>query len=127
MRLYKALVAVALGAVMTASGAIAETPKNTLVVADAIDDVITLDPGEVSEVAGVLVSQQLYQPLVTFDIANPTQIVGVLAKSWEVSADGKTFTFKMNRDAKFSSGNPVTAYDAEFSLQRPLLMDTRIS
>lgn len=127
MRLYKALVAVALGAMMTASGAFAETPKNTLVVADAIDDVITLDPGEVSEVAGVLVSQQLYQPLVTFDINNPTQIVGVLAKSWEVSADGKTFTFKMNRDAKFSSGNPVTAYDAEFSLQRPLLMDTRIS
>ena len=88
MRLYKALVAVALGAMMTASGAFAETPKNTLVVADAIDDVKTLDPGEVSEVAGVLVSQQLYQPLVTFDINDPTKIVGVLAKSWEVSADG---------------------------------------
>ena len=40
MRLYKALVAVALGAMMTASGAIAETPKNTLVIADVIDDVI---------------------------------------------------------------------------------------
>lgn len=127
MRLYKALAAVALGAVMTVSGAIAETPKNTLVIADAIDDIITLDPGEVSEVAGVLVSQQIYQPLVTFDINDPTKIIGVLAKSWEVSPDGKTFTFKINRDAKFSSGNPVTAYDAEFSLQRPILLNTRIS
>ena len=127
MRFYKALVAVALGAVMTASGAIAETPKNTLVIADAIDDVITLDPGEVSEVGGVLVSQQLYQPLVTFDINDPTKIIPVLAKSWDVSADGKIFTFKMNRDAKFSSGNGVTAYDAEYSLQRPILLDTRIS
>ncbi|WDR05883.1 ABC transporter substrate-binding protein [Devosia rhodophyticola] len=127
MRLYKTIVAVALGAVMSASGAIAETPKNTLVIADAIDDIITLDPGEVSEVAGVLTSQQIYQPLVTFDVSDPTKITGVLAKSWEVSPDGKTFTFKMNPDAKFASGNPVTAYDAEFSLQRVVLMDSRIS
>ena len=35
MRLFKALAAVALGAVMTASGAIAATPTNTLVIADA--------------------------------------------------------------------------------------------
>jgi peptide/nickel transport system substrate-binding protein len=127
MRILKALAAVALGVALTMTGALAATPKDTLVIADAIDDVITLDPGEVSEVAGVLVSQQLYQTLVSFDINDPTKIVGVLAKSWDVSADGKTFTFKMNRDAKFSSGNPVTAYDAEFSLQRPILLNTRIS
>ncbi len=84
MRLFKTLAAVAFGAVLTVSGAIAETPKNTLVIADAIDDIITLDPGEVSEVGGVLVSQQIYQPLVTFDPADPTKITGVLAESWNV-------------------------------------------
>ena len=52
-------------------------------------------------------SQQIYQPLVTFDPADPTKIVGVLAESWSVSEDGKTFTFKMNPAAKFASGNPV--------------------
>jgi peptide/nickel transport system substrate-binding protein len=127
MRLYKTLVAVALGAVMSASGAFAETPKDTLVIADAIDDIITLDPAEVSEVGGVLMSQQIYQPLVTFDPADPTKIVGVLAESWTVSEDGKTFTFKMNPAAKFASGNPVTARDAEYSLQRVILLDSRIS
>ena len=127
MRLFKALAGVALGVALFTSSPYAATPKDTLVVADAIDDVITLDPGEVSEVAGVLVSQQIYQPLVTFDINDPTKIIPVLAKSWTVSPDGKTFTFKMNRDAKFSSGNPVTAHDAEFSLQRPVLLNTRIS
>lgn len=127
MRLYKTLVAAALGAVMTVSGAIAETPKNTLVIADAIDDIITLDPAEVSEVGGVLASQQIYQPLVTFDPADPTQIVGVLAESWTVSEDGKTFTFKMNPAAKFASGNPVTAADAEYSIRRVILIDSRIS
>jgi peptide/nickel transport system substrate-binding protein len=119
--------AVAVGAVMTASVAIAETPKNTLVIADAIDDIITLDPAEVSEVGGVLMSQQIYQPLVTFDPADPTKIVGVLAESWTVSEDGKTFTFKMNPAARFASGNPVTARDAEYSLQRVILIDSRIS
>ena len=59
MRLFKTLMAVAVGAVLSASGAIAETPKNTLVIADAIDDIITLDPAEVSEVGGVLASQHL--------------------------------------------------------------------
>ena len=128
MRMYKALAGVAFGVALATSTAVyAATPKDTLVVADAIDDVLTLDPGEVSEVEGVLISQQLYQPLVTFDINDPTKLVPVLAKSWTVSDDGKTFTFKMNRDAKFSSGNPVTAHDAEFSLQRPILLNTRIS
>lgn len=127
MRLFKTLAAVALGAVMTASGAMAATPTNTLVIADAIDDIITLDPGEVSEVGGVLASQQIYQPLVTFDPADPTKISGVLAESWSVSEDGKTFTFKMNPAAKFASGNPVTAYDAEYSLRRVILIDSRIS
>jgi peptide/nickel transport system substrate-binding protein len=127
MRLFKMAAAMALGVALTTAGALAATPKDTLVIADAIDDVITLDPGEVSEVAGVLVSQQLYQTLVTFDINDPTKIVGVLAKSWTVSDDGKTFTFTMDPDAKFASGNKVTAYDAEFSLQRPVLLNTRIS
>ena len=127
MRLYRTLVAVALGAVMTVSGAIAETPKNTLVIADAIDDIITLDPAEVSEVGGVLASQQIYQPLVTFDPADPTNIIPVLAESWTVSEDGKTFTFKMNPAAKFASGNPVTAADAEYSIRRVILIDSRIS
>ena len=127
MRLYKTLAAVALGALMCASGALAATPQNTLVIADAIDDIITLDPAEVSEVGGVLMSQQIYQPLVTFDPADPTKIVGVLAQSWAVSEDGKTFTFTMNPAAKFASGNPVTAYDAEYSLRRVILLDSRIS
>src|SRR5688572_3755823 len=127
MQLFKSLAAAAIGAVFAVSGAFAETPQDTLVIADAIDDVITLDPAEVSEVGGVLTSQHLYQPLVTFDPADPTKIIGVLASSWAVSDDGKTFTFTMNPDAKFASGNDVTAYDAEYSLRRVVLINSRIS
>lgn len=38
-----------------------------------------------------------------------------LASSWEISEDGKQFTFNINKEAKFSDGTPVTAEDVKFS------------
>lgn len=125
MQMFKLLTGAVVGVAMATSMALAATPDNTLVIADALDDIITLDPGEVSEVGGVLTSNQIYQPLVTFDVTDPSKIIGVLAESWDVSADGKTYTFHMNPNAKFASGNPVTAYDAEYSLRRVVLMKSR--
>jgi len=40
--------------------------------------------------------------------------VGVLAESWEISPDKKTFTFKINPAAKWSDGKQVTAEDVQF-------------
>lgn len=125
MRLLKAMAAAAFGAALVVSVAMAQTPGNTLVVADAIDDVMTLDPGQVGEVGGVLTSSQIYQSLVSFDVNDPTKIIGVLAESWTVSPDGKIFTFKMNSRARFASGNPVTAWDAEYSLRRVVHLKSR--
>jgi peptide/nickel transport system substrate-binding protein/oligopeptide transport system substrate-binding protein len=39
------------------------------------------------------------------------------ALSWEVSTDGKTWTFHMDPDLKWSDGNPVTADDVVFTFQ----------
>src|SRR5215217_5980949 len=125
MKLTRTLTAALMGMTMLSGVALAETPANTLVIADAIDDIITLDPGEVGEVGGIMAAKQIYQPLVTFDVKDPTKIFGVLAESWTVSEDGKTFTFKMNPAAKFASGNAVTAHDAEFSLRRVVQMASR--
>jgi peptide/nickel transport system substrate-binding protein len=125
VRIFKIFTGALVGLTLTSVSALAVTPKNTLVVADAIDDVITLDPGEVSEVGGVLTANQIYQPLVSFAPEDPSQIIGVLAASWDVSADGKTYTFKMRPDMKFASGNPVTAKDAEYSLRRVVAMKSR--
>ena len=46
-----------------------------------------------------------------------------LAESWEVGDDGMTYTFKMRPGAKFHSGNPVTAEDAAWSLQRAVILN----
>ncbi len=57
------------------------------------------------------------------DESDASKVVGDLAKSWEISADGLTFTFHLGDDAHFFSGNPVTAHDAAFTLQRLVQMD----
>ncbi|MGO1371720.1 MAG: peptide ABC transporter substrate-binding protein, partial [Senegalia sp. (in: firmicutes)] len=46
-----------------------------------------------------------------------------MAESWEVSEDGKEYTFKL-RDAKWSDGEPVTAGDFEYSWKRGLNPET---
>lgn len=38
-----------------------------------------------------------------------------LASSWQISEDGKQFTFNINKEAKFSDGTPVTSEDVKFS------------
>ncbi len=40
--------------------------------------------------------------------------VGVLADSWSVSEDGKTFTFHVDPRAKWSDGKAITAEDVQF-------------
>jgi peptide/nickel transport system substrate-binding protein len=41
-----------------------------------------------------------------------------LAKSWEVSPDGKTYTFKLRDDVTFCSGKKLTAEDVVYSFKR---------
>ncbi len=125
MRFIRTTAVLAFLALLVGVPAFAVTPTNTLVIADAIDDLLTLDPGEVGEVAGVLTTQQIYEPLITFNQQDPSEIVGVLAESWTVSEDGRTITFTMRPNAVFASGNPVTAYDAEYSLRRVVQMQSR--
>src|ERR1700754_4746630 len=41
-----------------------------------------------------------------------------LAKSWTISEDGKTYTFKLRDDVTFCSGKKFTAADVVFSVKR---------
>lgn len=49
-----------------------------------------------------------------------TEIVPSLATQWEVSEDGKVYTFTLRDDVKFSNGKPLTSKDVKFSLSRLL-------
>ena len=119
-----------LGATATAAlllchgaGAFAATPKDTLVVAFAFDDIITMDPGEAFEISAGEVLGNSYDRLLRFDVNDPSKLIADLAKTWSVSADGKTYSFELKPGVKFASGNPLTADDVVFSLQRGVLLD----
>ena len=114
---------VAVAAAAPLQSARADTPADTLVIADRIDDIITLDPAEIFEFAGVELSNNVYDKLVTLDPNNLGPLVPGLAESWEVSDDGLTYTFTMREGVTFHSGNPVTAEDAEFSLRRAVVLE----
>lgn len=110
--------------IITANLGYSKTPGNMLVIATRIDDITTLDPAQSFEIAGSDLLRNVYGRLVNFDPAHLDKgYQPDLAESWTVSEDGKTITFKMRSGIKFQSGNPVTAKDAVFSLQRAIKLN----
>jgi len=109
--------------VFSAAPSFAETPADTLVLAWAIDDTITLDPGESFEISPAEFIGNSYDMLVRLDIADTTKVKGGVAESWTVSDDGLTYTFKLKPGLKFASGNPITAEDVAWSFERAVKMD----
>jgi peptide/nickel transport system substrate-binding protein len=101
----------------------AATPKDTLVVAMAFDDIISLDPAEAFEISAGELMGNAYDRLLRFDVGDPSKLVPDVARSWAVSPDGKTYTFELKAGLKFASGNPLSAEDVAFSLQRAVLLD----
>jgi peptide/nickel transport system substrate-binding protein len=101
----------------------AATPADTAVFAKQIDDIISLDPAECYEPSGVEIATNVYDRILRIDPENAARLLGGVAESWTVSADGKGFTFNLRRNLKFHSGAPVTAEDAAFSLHRVVLLD----
>jgi peptide/nickel transport system substrate-binding protein len=100
----------------------AETSADTLVIADAIDDIVSLDPAEAYEFSGLDLNNNTYDGLVELDPVTGEMIPG-LADSWTLADDGLTYTFKMKSGVTFGSGNPVTAQDAAYSLQRAIKLN----
>jgi peptide/nickel transport system substrate-binding protein len=113
-----------LGAPAVSSSAKAATPKNIVVMAKSIDDIVgAFDPQESYENTNNEVCGNVYRKLVAPDPADANKIIGDLAEKWEISKDGLTFNFQLRRGVLFESGKPVTAEDAAFSLQRAVKMN----
>ena len=66
----------------------------------------------------IFASNLLFNGLVRPDPKGTTTVQGAVADKWEVSGDGKTYTFHIRPGIKFSDGSPITADDVKFSLDR---------
>ncbi|TIQ31090.1 MAG: ABC transporter substrate-binding protein [Mesorhizobium sp.] len=116
------LAGVAMSALLAAP-AFAVTPADTLVEGFAIDDIISMDPGEAFELSTAEVTGNTYDLLVRLDLSDTSKVKGDLAESWTVSDDGLTYTFKLKPGMKFASGNPITAADVAYSFERAIKLD----
>lgn len=100
-------------------------PANTLVYAADISDLISLDPGVVYEFSGVLIAHNVYETLVRFEGADLSTLKPGLAESWDIKEVGDNWeiTFHLRQGVKFASGNPLTADDVVYSLQRVIALN----
>lgn len=103
-------------AVMLSTGASALAgDRNTLNVGFYIEPT-TFDP-HIATSTDVYVIWNMYEPLVGLQ-RDTVKLEPRLATAWEISADQKTYTFKLRRGVKFHDGTVFTAHAVKTSLER---------
>jgi oligopeptide transport system substrate-binding protein len=81
----------------------------------AQEEPATLDPALTQDGAGGIVGD-IFSGLVTLDTSLNVQ--PALAERWDVTPDGKTYTFHLKENVRFHNDRPVTAEDVLFSWLR---------
>jgi peptide/nickel transport system substrate-binding protein len=108
---------------MTALSALAATPKDMLVVAENIDDIVSIDPAEAYEFSSGEYVTQTYDRLVQYDAVDLQKLSAGLATEWTADDAAKTITFTLRDGVTFSSGNPLTAEDVVYSWKRVVTLN----
>jgi len=83
-----------------------------------------LDPHRAGGWVTMRITYQMFEPLIGEDLSKSSkeesvpELVPVLAKSWEVSEDGKTYTFHLREGVKFHDGTDFNAEAVDFNIKR---------
>lgn len=92
------------------------------IVLNALSEPPALDPALATDTTSGWILDHTFEGLYTKD-KDGQPVLGV-AKDAQISEDGKTYTFTLRDDAKWSDGTPVTAQDFEFAWKRVLAPET---
>lgn len=90
----------------------------TVLVIGHAESTDSLDPSHGFTQTTGIVNRATYSTLVTFPDQDASEILPMLADSWEISEDGLTYTFMLNEDATFWNGDDVDSADVVFSVKR---------
>ena len=80
----------------------------------------TLDPANAIDESALLITRHIYDGLTSY-VPGTTEPQPALAESWDVSADGLTWTFQLRSGVSFSDGTALTAAVAQQNFERWLL------
>jgi len=86
-------------------------------------DPYTLDPAVSGDMTSHQYIVQLFSGLVRLD--DSLEPAPDIAREWQISDDGRTYTFYLRNDVKFHNGESVTAQDFKYSWERVCDPDTR--
>src|SRR5260370_23654824 len=81
----------------------------------------------VTNTVQIMSSSGIYNQLIEYnpETADPFDLRGDLATKWELSEDGKFYTFHLNPKAKWHDGKPVTAEDVVYSMDSMVDADAK--
>lgn len=94
--------------------------KETLVYATT-EKVIDLDPANAYDFHTWEIFYNIYQGLLRYP-PGETNLVPGLAESYDISADGKEYTFKLRKGLKFTDGTPFDANAVKWSIDRVIAL-----
>ena len=98
--------------------ALAQARKDTLVIGIDTSDSTELDPVRDLHYTPPMTVSACYETLLTMSPGDYINLKPALATNWERTPDGKGWRFTLRDNVKFVSGNPMTAHDVKFSLDR---------
>ena len=107
---------------LPACGQKAERNPNSFVYS-SIGDARRLNPIIANDSASGTINDQVFNGLVKYD--KDIRLIGDLAERWDISRDGKTFTFHLRKGVKWHDGVEFTAEDCLFTYQK--LMDPKVA
>src|SRR6266498_1540663 len=76
------------------------------------------DPHIAGTLGALAAISPMYNQVVEFNPLNPGEVIGDLAKSWEVRDGGLTYMFHLHEGVKWWDGHDLTADDVAFSINR---------
>ncbi len=129
--MYKVLVAICLATtaalVLSAKWSGSREGRNTFVFNNGLE-VNSLDPHVITWKHDIRIANALFEGLMAFRVDPPAEgqrmgqlaLTNGVAERYEISPDGRTYTFHLRGDARWSNGQPVTAEHFRWSWQRVL-------
>lgn len=83
----------------------------------------SIDPARSLDELEAIYNSNVYEPLVRYNDNFPPEVTPGVASDWEVADDNVTYTFNLHEDMTFHNGDPVTAEDVVYTVDRVMSME----